>query len=67
MLGRCLYEYESGDRFSFNLPLDRSAALLGTISLANALPMIFISIFGGAIADRVQKTALMVGLFVRPY
>jgi MFS transporter, DHA1 family, staphyloferrin A biosynthesis exporter len=44
--------------------LTGSAALLGTISLANALPMIFLSIFGGAIADRMQKKQLlMVSLF----
>lgn len=32
-----------------------SAAMLGGMSLAGALPMLFLSLFGGAIADRVQK------------
>ncbi|HSW57514.1 MAG TPA: MFS transporter [Dehalococcoidales bacterium] len=40
--------------------LTGSAALLGTMSLAHAVPMIFLSIFGGAIADRMQKKQLLV-------
>jgi MFS family permease len=40
--------------------LTNSAALLGIMSLAHALPMIIISIFGGAIADRLQKKQLMI-------
>jgi MFS family permease len=44
--------------------LTGSAALLGTMSLAHAIPMIFMSIFGGAIADRMpKKQLLMIGLF----
>jgi MFS family permease len=39
--------------------LTGSAALLGTMSLAHAVPMIFLSIFGGAIADRMQKKQLL--------
>ena len=40
-----------------------SATLLGLLSLANALPMLFLSLFGGVIADRVQKKyVLLVGL-----
>ncbi|MBI4188325.1 MAG: MFS transporter [Chloroflexi bacterium] len=35
--------------------LTGSAAILGLMSLANALPMIVLSLFGGVIADRVQK------------
>lgn len=35
--------------------LTGSAALLGVMSLANALPMLFLSLYGGVIADRVQK------------
>ncbi|MFH0769177.1 MAG: MFS transporter [Chloroflexota bacterium] len=35
--------------------LTGSAAILGLMSLANALPMLFLSLFGGVIADRVQK------------
>jgi len=35
--------------------LTGSAAILGAMSLAHAIPMIFLSLFGGVIADRVQK------------
>ncbi len=35
--------------------LTNSAALLGAMSLANAVPMVSLSLFGGVIADRVQK------------
>jgi MFS transporter, DHA1 family, staphyloferrin A biosynthesis exporter len=43
--------------------LTGSSALLGSLSLANAFPMIVLSIFGGAIADRMQKKqVLMIGL-----
>lgn len=35
--------------------LTGSAAILGMMALANALPMLFLSLFGGVIADRVQK------------
>jgi MFS family permease len=40
--------------------LTDSPALLGTMSLASALPMIVVSLFGGAIADRVQKKGLLI-------
>jgi MFS family permease len=36
-----------------------SAAVLGAMSFANALPMISLSLFGGVIADRVQKKYVM--------
>jgi len=40
-----------------------SPALLGAMSLAFAVPMIFISLFGGVVADRMQKKqVLMAGL-----
>ena len=39
--------------------LTGSAALLGTLSLAHAIPMIITSIFGGAIADRMQKKQVL--------
>lgn len=39
--------------------LTGSAAILGGMSLANALPMLFLSLFGGVIADRVQKKYVM--------
>jgi MFS family permease len=40
--------------------LTDSAALLGTMSLASALPMIFLSLYGGAIADRIQKKGILI-------
>ncbi|MDP6126624.1 MAG: MFS transporter [Dehalococcoidales bacterium] len=36
-----------------------SAAVLGAMSFANAVPMISLSLFGGVIADRVQKKYVM--------
>ncbi|MDO8687752.1 MAG: MFS transporter [Dehalococcoidales bacterium] len=42
--------------------LTGSAAILGLMSLANGLPMLFFSLFGGVIADRMQKKyVLLVG------
>ncbi len=44
--------------------LTGSATALGTISLAMALPMLFLGLFGGVVADRFQKKyVLQVGLF----
>ena len=40
--------------------LTDSAALLGTMSLVVAIPMIFLSLLGGAIADRFQKKQILV-------
>lgn len=40
--------------------LTDSSALLGTMSLAFAIPMIFVSMFGGALADRIQKKQVLV-------
>jgi len=34
--------------------------MLGVMSLANALPLIFFSLFGGVIADRVQKKRVLI-------
>ncbi|MFC1932330.1 MFS transporter [Chloroflexota bacterium] len=43
--------------------LTGSAAILGMMALAHALPMLFLSLFGGVIADRVQKKyVLLIGL-----
>ncbi len=39
--------------------LTDSSALLGTMSLANAIPMVLMSMFGGAIADRLQKKQIL--------
>ena len=42
--------------------LTGSAAILGALSLAFAIPMFFLSLFGGVIADRVQKKhVLLIG------
>ncbi len=40
--------------------LTGSAAILGAMSLANAIPMLFLSLFGGVIADRVQKKYVII-------
>jgi len=39
--------------------LTGSAALLGVMALATALPMLILSLFGGAIADRMQKKQVL--------
>lgn len=36
-----------------------SGAILGLASLANAIPMILVSLWGGAIADRLQKKSVL--------
>ncbi len=42
--------------------LTERPAMLGVMALANALPMLFLSLFGGVMADRVQKKyVLLVG------
>ena len=40
--------------------LTGSKALLGTMSLVSSAPMILISIFGGAIADRLSKKKILI-------
>lgn len=40
--------------------LTGSAAILGSMSLASALPMLLLSLFGGVIADRVQKKYILI-------
>jgi predicted MFS family arabinose efflux permease len=40
--------------------LTGSPALLGTMSLVSAAPMIAISVFGGAFADRMQKKRILI-------
>lgn len=40
--------------------LTGSSALLGTTSLAYAIPMIIMSLFGGALADRFQKKNIVI-------
>ncbi len=43
--------------------LTGSAAILGLMSLANGIPMLFFSLFGGVIADRLRKKhVLLAGL-----
>jgi MFS transporter, DHA1 family, staphyloferrin A biosynthesis exporter len=36
-----------------------SAAILGIVSLANAIPVLVLSLFGGVVSDRVQKKTLL--------
>lgn len=46
----------------FMYELTGSAALLGAVGLANGLPLLLLSLYGGVIADRVpKKHVLMVG------
>ncbi len=40
--------------------LTGSAAILGAMSFANAIPMLLLSLFGGVIADRIQKKYVMI-------
>ena len=44
----------------FMYELTGSAALLGLVSLANGLPMLLLSLYGGVIADRVQKKYVLI-------
>jgi MFS family permease len=37
-----------------------SGALLGVMALAGALPMLFLSLYGGALADRVEKRKILI-------
>ncbi len=37
-----------------------SGAILGSLALANAIPTLLLSLFGGAIADRVQKKYILI-------
>lgn len=69
---RLYYSAMLGQRASMNMQmvarslliyrLTGSAAILGLVSLANALPMLCLSLFGGVIADRVHKKyVLLIG------
>lgn len=40
--------------------LTGSSALLGTMALVSAFPMIFVAMFGGAIADRIPKKRIVI-------
>ena len=40
--------------------LTGSAAILGAITFAHAIPIILLSLFGGVIADRMQKKYVMI-------
>ena len=40
--------------------LTQSGTILGVMALGNALPMLFFSLFGGVIADRVQKKYVLI-------
>ena len=41
--------------------LTNSSVILGTMSFANAIPMLICSLFGGVIADRVEKKWVLLG------
>ena len=68
-LYRMYYSYMLGDMAGTNMQqitrallfyrLTNSAALLGILSLAWALPLLVVSIFGGVIADRFQKKHIL--------
>ena len=59
-----------GNMFSMNMQLisrslllyrlTGSAAVLGLVALFHALPMVFLSIFGGVIADRFSKKYVLI-------
>ena len=40
--------------------LTNAYTMLGVMALANAMPMLFLSLFGGVLADRVQKKRVLV-------
>ncbi len=72
---RLYYTGMLGQRASMNMQmmarsllvwrLTGSAAILGLMQLFNALPILFLSLFGGVIADRIQKKyVLLIGLVV---
>ena len=44
----------------FIYDLTGSAAMLGAVALASAAPMLFLALFGGVMADRVEKKYVMV-------
>ena len=44
----------------FMYELTGSAALLGAVSLANGLPLLLLSLYGGVIADRVPKKHVLI-------
>lgn len=50
MVARSWYVYDLTD----------SVSLLGVIALANAVPMLSLSLFGGVLADRVQKKNVLI-------
>ncbi|MDP2645975.1 MAG: MFS transporter [Desulfobacterales bacterium] len=44
----------------FMYELTGSAAMLGTVGLASALPMLTVSLFGGVLADRIRKRGILI-------
>ena len=50
MVARAWFMYELTD----------SAALLGAVSLANGLPLLVLSLYGGVIADRIPKKKVLI-------
>ena len=50
MVARSWLVYELTDQY----------VMLGLVMLANAVPMLFLSLFGGVMADRIQKKTVLV-------
>ena len=57
MMARSWYVYELSKAPGSN---DGSVTLLGTVALANAIPMLALSLFGGVLADRVPKKQVLI-------
>lgn len=75
---RLYYMSILGQRASMNMQLiarsllvwrlTGSAAILGLMQLFNALPVLFLSLFGGIISDRIQKKyVLLIGLVISAF
>ena len=57
MMARSWYVYELSKTPGTN---DGSVTMLGAVALANAVPMITLSLFGGVLADRIPKKQVLV-------
>ena len=45
----------------FVYELTHNISLLGVLALANAVPMLFLSLFGGVLADNISKKKVLIG------
>ena len=57
MMARSWYVYELSKTPGTN---DGSVTMLGAVALANAVPMLTLSLFGGVLADRVPKKQVLI-------